>query len=216
MGDSLRAVFIDFDGTLVDSLPALYGVYERVLLENECQPTREEFHSLLGPSLPEVMMELIKRHRLQISPKELLVRYRDLVHEVYQTQVRLKPGADAFIEQVVNCGHSVWIVSSAPAQLIQAFLTEHPIRERIDGVIDPEGLKESKPNPAIYKKALNFVGVSPREVVAVEDTDAGVASATGAGIRTLLLAQEAPAPTPLLAGVFSDWREISSWVKERA
>jgi beta-phosphoglucomutase-like phosphatase (HAD superfamily) len=43
----------------------------------------------------------------------------------------------------------------------------------------------SKPDPAIYRHALQILGKSPIECIAVEDSVVGVMSARGAGVRVL-------------------------------
>lgn len=64
----------------------------------------------------------------------------------------------------------------------------------VDGLIAPEArfsaedslpVPTSKPDPAVYRAALEALGVAPHEAVAVEDAVAGVQSAVGAGITTV-------------------------------
>jgi beta-phosphoglucomutase-like phosphatase (HAD superfamily) len=43
----------------------------------------------------------------------------------------------------------------------------------------------SKPDPAIYRWALNALGIAPEQAVAIEDSVPGVASAVAAGIPTI-------------------------------
>jgi HAD superfamily hydrolase (TIGR01509 family) len=48
-------------------------------------------------------------------------------------------------------------------------------------------VKQPKPNPEIYLKALDMTGLEANEVLAFEDSESGIESARAAGIATLLI-----------------------------
>lgn len=52
----------------------------------------------------------------------------------------------------------------------------------------------SKPDPAVYRLALQELGLAPDQTVAIEDAEAGVMSATAAGIPTVGNLAYVPAP----------------------
>ena len=45
-------------------------------------------------------------------------------------------------------------------------------------IVTPEGLARSKPDPAIYFRALERMGLAASEVLVFEDTNAGLAAAS--------------------------------------
>ena len=59
----------------------------------------------------------------------------------------------------------------------------------IDFIISGEECIESKPNPEIYNKAINALELSPKEVIAIEDSKLGIAAAKAASIEVLALEQ---------------------------
>jgi HAD superfamily hydrolase (TIGR01509 family) len=73
----------------------------------------------------------------------------------------------------------------------------------------------SKPDPAVYQLALRTLGLRPDQAIAVEDAEAGVASAVGAGIAVVgnlvhvPVEEQAARRDALLAagaiGVVADW-----------
>jgi HAD superfamily hydrolase (TIGR01509 family) len=76
----------------------------------------------------------------------------------------------------------------------------------------------SKPDPAVYLLALRKLGLRPEEALAIEDAEAGVASAVAAGIATVgnlvhVPAAERPARREALltggaAAVVEDWHDL--------
>jgi beta-phosphoglucomutase-like phosphatase (HAD superfamily) len=78
-----RAVFVDLDGTLVDTLPVLKNVYRSFVAEYGCIGSEDEFERLNGLSLTEIVVQLAHTHRLPGGPDELYERYLALIHGAY-------------------------------------------------------------------------------------------------------------------------------------
>ena len=58
----IKGLLIDLDGTLVDSVPALFQVYKKFLAYYGKEGTKEEFISLIGPSIDEIVEILQKKN----------------------------------------------------------------------------------------------------------------------------------------------------------
>ena len=182
-----RALFLDLDGTLADSLPVMRGVYDCFLAEQGRRGDEQEFQSLNGPALPEIVATLRERHALAASPELLEARYRALVAEKYSTEARPSPGAAELLAAAARRGIAVWVVTSAERAVAEGFLTAHGLAHWLNGVVTAEGLPRGKPDPAIYVRALEVAGLRPDEVWAVEDSPNGVHAALAAGLTTYAL-----------------------------
>ena len=64
-----KGIFFDLDGTLADNLDLMFVVYKQFLERFGRHATQEEFKSLNGPPLPEIIGLLMKRHSLA-GPEE--------------------------------------------------------------------------------------------------------------------------------------------------
>ncbi|MGA9379325.1 MAG: HAD family hydrolase, partial [Phormidium sp.] len=63
------------------------------------------------------------------------------------------------------------------------------LAEIFDAVfVAEEDVTEGKPDPAIYKLALERLDITPETALAFEDSPSGIRSAVGAGIRTIGIA----------------------------
>ena len=69
--DNIILIF-DFDGVIVDSVSSLYEVYIDFLEEFGITGNQEEFNSLNGPKLSEIISFLKNKYHLQKDEKELL------------------------------------------------------------------------------------------------------------------------------------------------
>lgn len=182
----MKAALVDLDGTLADSLDSLYHAYERFLSRFSVGATREEFAELMGPTLPEIVAILKQRHGLGASVEELLEVYEGVLDALYANNIRPLPGAEKMLKRFKAKGMQIAVVTSAKRSLAKHFLKGNGLDQYIDKIISGEDVKEGKPSPEIYLRALKELEISADEAIAVEDSPAGFASAEGAGIKTVL------------------------------
>jgi beta-phosphoglucomutase-like phosphatase (HAD superfamily) len=76
-------------------------------------------------------------------------------------------------------------VSGAARTEIEPVVRAAGLTDSIQAIVAAEDVAEGKPDPAGYVRALALLdgGLAAEEVVVFEDTEAGVASAKGAGMR---------------------------------
>ena len=66
-------------------------------------------------------------------------------------------------------------------------LREAEIDRYFDGIVCGDMVRYSKPDPEIYMKACELVGVNPEDAVAFEDAPAGIESAYRAGMKVVMV-----------------------------
>ena len=61
-------------------------------------------------------------------------------------------------------------------------------------IVAADDVMRGKPDPEGYRRVLEALGdgLAPTDVVAFEDTEAGIASALGAGLRCVAVAARSP------------------------
>ena len=180
---TLRGLLIDLDGTLADSLPAMRDAYEAFLGAYERSGTADEFNRLNGPGLPEIVRILKETHRLPDSEDVLLDRYRSEIEQLYAVAVKPNVGAVELLALADERGVRCVLVTSALGCVAEAFLGAHALRDRFELLVTGDDVNVAKPNPMIYRLALARAGLTAAQAVAVEDSDAGEASARGARLR---------------------------------
>ena len=79
----IRALLLDLDGTLIDSLPSLRAAYERFLARRNIAATDAEFDVLNGPPLERVVQMIVDRHQLEGTPEALMAEYVALLDAGY-------------------------------------------------------------------------------------------------------------------------------------
>ena len=69
-----------------------------------------------------------------------------------------------------------------------------PVDELFDVIVDSSEVGMRKPNPAIFRHALELLGVAPARAVFLDDAPGNVAGAQAAGLHGILVDAADPAP----------------------
>ncbi len=185
-----RAVLLDFDGTLVDSITVLFELYKSFLSSHGIEGTEEEFSELNGPSLTEVAARLKKKYAFPESESEILNYYVTEILKAYNDRVEAMPGAAGVLETLSAGGWRLAIVTSNKKSIVDVVLKRLGLENIFEEIITGDDVEKSKPEPEIYLKAIRRLGLPPAATVAVEDSYNGVMSASRAGCRVIGISPE--------------------------
>ncbi len=177
------AVIFDMDGVLIDSeIFYLDRLYER-MAEKYPWVKREDLFPTVGMSGPE---ERLLMHRLakKAPDDEKFDRELDAIHgssEIEDFSDVLYPEVPRVLESLKEQGCQLALASSSPLKTIKRMLRQCGLEPYFESVISGEQLKESKPNPEIYRITMERLGRRPKECLIVEDSTHGVRAGTAAG-----------------------------------
>lgn len=180
-----KAVLIDFDGTLVDSLSALKKCFHTFLETYQVKASDEAFSALIGPSLLEIVGRLKHAYALPGTLENLYKEYCSLVQNAYANEILPFPHALDVLKGLKKRGLKLAIVTSAPASLLEVFLMRFSLQNFFDALITSSSEEPSKPSPDLYLRALETLGVSADQAIAVEDSSSGIQSAYSAGLYVI-------------------------------
>ena len=172
----------------------LYAVYAALFAEHGRPLAREDYFRRLAG---------LSEHDLV---REWLGDCDDLDAIVQERIDRYRAGADgstilaatAAAVRYAAARVPVAVVSGATRAEIEPVVRAAGLADAFVAVIDGTDVAAGKPDPEAYRLALDALGsrvpgLTAGEVVALEDTEAGVAAATGAGLRCVALAGTMPA-----------------------
>jgi beta-phosphoglucomutase len=216
--ENLKAVFVDLDGTLVDSMPILYKVYCEFLKNFGIDGSFADFETLIGPSICEVVLLLKERYQLKEGYGELLEKYYFLLNFRYESEVQLFDHARECLEFLKESSLQLVLVTSAIASSADAIISRLDIKKFFNSRVTADSVQKSKPNPEIYEKALEIANVTARQAVAIEDSSVGLQAALSANIVPIWIRNEKKAflkyhKDPFLIEV-SDWRGVYNLFKK--
>jgi HAD superfamily hydrolase (TIGR01509 family) len=208
----IGAVVLDMDGLLIDTEPVWRAAEEEVFAELGVRLSQADLLESTGPTIDEVVRAWLPRRPPSAGPPsagppsagppsaglpgpgpaEVAGRITDRVADHVSRAGAPMPGVPEAIALFRRSGLRLAIASSSPGRLIDAVCARLglDIEVRCSALDEPRG----KPAPDVYLAAARRLELSPDRCLAVEDSPAGVVSATAAGMSCLAV------PDPLLAG----------------
>jgi HAD superfamily hydrolase (TIGR01509 family) len=203
----LRAVLFDFNGVLVDDEPIHMAAFQRVLGEEGVAAftTDEYYGRFLGLDDRSCFAAVLTAAGEQPAVPRLM-RLIARKSTYYQERIRergypLFPGAVELVRDLAAAGRMLGVVSGALRDEVEGALRQCGLRDFFKVLVTAEDVAEGKPDPEGYLRALEGLNsipplperlIHPHEVLAVEDSPAGLAAAAEVGFVTLGVAQSFP------------------------
>jgi beta-phosphoglucomutase len=179
-----RALVFDFNGTLSHDEPVLFAIYSELFAEHGRPLTEDDYFGTLAGNTEEAIIG----GWLDVDGDELAA----LVEERIDRYVRRADGSTIPEPLRAAVRHAaarvpVAVVSGAYRREIEPVLELAGLAGCVTALVAADDVSRGKPDPEGYVRALAALGegLAPPDVVAFEDTEAGVASARGAGMRCL-------------------------------
>lgn len=190
-----RALVFDLDGVLVDSEPVHFRAAQRLVAP---QPISEEDYARFTGLAIEPFMEWVReRYGFADSVEELTRRYAALVTaELRSGEIEPLDGARELIAAAREAGWAVGLASQSIAEWVHATLSGCGLAGAFDVAISGDDIERGKPEPDIFLLAAERLGVAPAACVAIEDSPAGVRSASAAGMFVVQSRQASTAAPP--------------------
>ncbi|MCJ8008323.1 HAD family hydrolase [Lederbergia wuyishanensis] len=183
----IKAVIFDFDGTIIDTETPWFEIYQTVLKDDyHFDLTLEEFVKIVGTTNDTLFDKIDQTLK---EPMDRLL-FKERTHEHYLKIKDDLPLRDGFLEtlqRIQENGIKLAIASSSHREWIVGFLEKYNLTEYFPIICSAEDVEEVKPNPALYIKAIEALGIEPDEAVAVEDSVNGSLAAIRAGINCLII-----------------------------
>lgn len=183
MARPIEAVVFDMDGVLLDSEPIWRAVERDVFGRLGIEVTEEDLMRTMGVRIVDVVAGWYRRHPWEgASTHEIAGEIVERVAETIRREGHLNDGAVDAIDHFRRLGLRLALASSSPMGLIRAVLEMGRLEDRFDVVLTAEEEAHGKPDPAVYLRAADRLGVRPERCLAIEDSLAGIRAAKAAGM----------------------------------
>ena len=184
----IKAVIFDLDGVIVSTDDCHYEAWKKMADEEGIYFDKTINNRLRGVSRMEsleIVLERAEKEYLEEEKLQLAERkngyYKEFITKL--TPNDILPGAKENLEELRKNGIKIAIGSSSkntPVILKQIGLDNY-----FDAVSDGNNITNSKPDPEVFLKAADMLGISYGECMIVEDADAGIEAGKRAGMKTL-------------------------------
>lgn len=201
-----KAIVFDFDGVMVDSEPLHHRATVRVFEPMGLSLSYDEYlRDMVGYDDRDLLRACWGRLHDESQPlsDSELRRLIDVKAEAFEAivdeGVEPIPGVLAFVRHAAE-QLPIAIASGASRRDIELILDKLGLAPLFKVIVSADDVAKSKPDPQTYADAVTQLaaahpdaGITPETCVAIEDTDAGIQSARGAGLQALGLTTTAGA-----------------------
>jgi HAD superfamily hydrolase (TIGR01509 family) len=189
---AIKAVLFDHDGTLVDSEPTHWRLWQDVLRTHGAELTEQHYKDYYaGMPTAANAADLAERFAIDKDPAALAEdKYAITRRFLSRNAFPLMPGVREVLPLFQAGGLRLGIVTGAGRNGVEATLRAHKLHGVFETIVTSDDVKYSKPAPDCYLLAAKKLGLAPEDCVAIEDTEHGVAAAAAAGVACLAVPNE--------------------------
>lgn len=183
-----KAAIFDLDGTLVDNNAVHLKTWLQYLANEGIQVSEEEYRLHFNGRTNKDALEYIYQRSLSVGEAlEIAERKEALYRKNYQDSIQPIDGLLEFLATIHEAGIPIAMATSGIQPNID-FLFEHlPIQHYFKVIVNSSHIQKGKPDPEIYLKAANLLGVEPKHCLVFEDAVVGIQSAKAAGMKVIAI-----------------------------
>jgi len=182
----IKALLFDFDGLILDTESPEFDVWQAIYREYGQELQAEQWGQIVGgwgASQFDAAQNLVELVGDRLNAEELSARHKSESDALAFSQPIL-PGVVDCLNSAHSLGLHLAIASSSPHSWVDMHLARLELVERFEAVICADDVPpgRTKPNPDLFLKALDTLGVKANEAIVFEDSPNGIKAARAAGI----------------------------------
>lgn len=192
-----KAAIFDMDGTLVANSPVHIRAFEIFCARYGVTDWREKLANGFGMGNDDIMRLVMPEEVMREKGLAALADEKEAIYrELYAPEIHPIEGLRALLDRLRARGIRCAVGSSGCMANVEFVLRHCGIDDCFDARISGDRVSRCKPDPEIYLRAAEALGVAPSECVVFEDALAGIESARRAGAgRIVALATTLPRET---------------------
>lgn len=183
---TLKAVFFDLDGTLLDTSQDLAAALNKLCVKHD----RDQLsYDLIRPQVSNGARALVElAFGAQLSELDMAQHRRDLL-DFYQDDIAQYtvpfPGVTELIQQLGSANLAWGVVTNKPSRYTNALMQKMRFTRPPSAIVSPEDVGIGKPDPRPLLHACNLSFCNPQEAIYIGDHLRDIECGHNAGMDTI-------------------------------
>ena len=173
----IKLVLFDLDGVLVDAKNIHYVSLNKALPEEYVITPEEHRNVYDGRKTKEKLQMLTESKGLPVELHESIFNRKQKETVEMMHNLPINTHALDLFKELENLGYIIGVCSNSIRRTVLTALAKSGLIEYCSVILSNEDVKNSKPHPEIYWKAMSMMSCLPEETVIVEDSPPGLLAA---------------------------------------
>ncbi len=181
--NKIKAVIFDMDGVLIEAKDWHYEALNKALnlfgmnisrydhlVTYDGLPTKKKLEMLSTErGLPKDLHKFINDMKQQYTMEIVYSNCKPTFHHEYA------------LSKLKNSGYKMAVCSNSIRNTIEIMMQKASLEHYFEFYVSNQDVKNGKPDPEMYNKAIDKLGLSPKECMIIEDNENGIKAARASG-----------------------------------
>jgi len=177
MNSKIKLIIFDLDGVLVEAKDIHYKALNKALGKEYAISWNEHLSIYDGLKTNQKLDMLSNNKGLPTSDHKKIWNNKQKYTLQYLSELKPSEQLQSTMSKLVEDGYKIAVCSNSIRKTVLTVLSKLGIMEYMDLVISNEDVKNSKPHPEMYWKAISMMSCLSEETLIVEDSPYGLLAA---------------------------------------
>ncbi len=181
---SVKNIIFDLDGTLIDSLPAIYEAFRySVSLCGREVPPVDEIVPLVGMELRKMLALYVPEDRVDKTIEAYRMRFREVERDLIKPMPTVPKLLRALDRMGIKCG----VASNRQGTSARSILAGLGLDEILDPIIGGGDVENYKPHPEMLSLVMGIMDATADDTLYVGDNVIDIETGSRAGLKTVII-----------------------------
>lgn len=179
----IKAVIFDMDGVLIEAKDWHYEALNKALGLFGMEISRYD-HLVTYDGLPtKKKLEMLSTERgLPVELHEFINEMKQqYTMEIVYAQCKPRFYHEYALSRLRQAGYKLAVASNSIRKTVQIMMEQSALLDYLDFYLSNQDVAVGKPDPEIYTKTIQKLGLTPQECLIVEDNEKGIQAAKASG-----------------------------------
>lgn len=184
----IKAIIFDMDGLMIDSERVTFECYQERLKDMNLTMDEEFYKTLLGKPIKGIYQRFYDVYGNDFPIQNVIQDVHQLMAERFETEgVPVKKGLVELLHYLKDNNYKTIVATSSNRDRVDKILSQAKITEFFDDSICGDEVTKGKPNPEVFLKSCQKLGVNVDEAIVLEDSEAGIQASYDANIKVICI-----------------------------